>query len=62
MVEEDLRFALQQMDDLERFAVVGDSSLVEWITKISGALISPQVQHFEPTAIERAWRWVRAEV
>ncbi|MEZ4864968.1 MAG: STAS/SEC14 domain-containing protein [Caldilineaceae bacterium] len=58
VVDEDLRFALEHMDDIERCAIVGDSSLVEWITKVSGALISPQVKHFEPAAIDAAWRWI----
>lgn len=58
--DEDLRFAAQHMNDIERFAVVGDSTLVEWMTKLSGAVVGTEVRHFEPTEMDDAWRWVRA--
>lgn len=60
VVDDDFRFSLRHMDDIERLAVVGDTELVKWVARISGTLISPQVEYFEPAQIDEAWRWIRA--
>ena len=46
-------------NDLERHAIVGDSSFVAWAEKLGGALISGEVKHFEDSRYEEAWNWIR---
>ena len=46
--------------DVERYAIVSDSNLFEWTSKIAEAFISGEVRRFEDTRYEEAWRWVRS--
>ena len=58
-IAEDLKLA-PYASDLERYAIVGDSTLVEWAEKLGGALISGEVKHFEDSQYKEAWRWVQS--
>jgi len=46
--------------DLERYAIVSDSTLYEWSAKIAEAFVGGEVRHFEDSRYEEAWRWVRS--
>ena len=46
--------------DVERYAIVSDSNLFEWTSKIAEAFIGGEVRSFEDSRYEEAWRWVRS--
>jgi hypothetical protein len=46
--------------DVERYAIVSDSNLFEWTSKIAEAFIGGKVRRFEDSRYEEAWRWVRS--
>jgi hypothetical protein len=46
--------------DVERYAIVSDSNLFEWTSKIAEAFIGGEVRRFEDSRYEEAWRWVRS--
>lgn len=56
---EDLKLA-KYANDIERYAIVGDSTIMEWAEKLGGALISGDTKHFEDSQYEEAWRWVQS--
>jgi SpoIIAA-like len=56
---EDLKLS-RYRDDIERYAIVGESALLEWGTKLGDVLIGGEVRHFDPSREEEAWRWIRA--
>ncbi|CAN5577385.1 hypothetical protein BH24ACT21_BH24ACT21_07840 [soil metagenome] len=58
-IAEDLKL-MPYANDIERYAIVGDSAVVEWAEKLGGSLISGEVKHFEDSQYEEAWRWVQA--
>lgn len=56
---EDLKLA-PYASDIERYAIVGDVSLMEWAEKLGNSLIEGEIQHFEDSRYEEAWRWVQS--
>ena len=56
---EDLKLA-PYANDIERYAIVSDSTLVGWAEKLGDTFISGKVKHFEASQYEEAWRWLRA--
>lgn len=46
--------------DVERYAIVSDSNIFEWTSKIAEAFIGGEVRRFEDSRYEEAWRWVRS--
>lgn len=60
-LDDDLGFWLQHRQDLERYAVVGDSRLVEWATELGDRLVDTEVRYFEGDDLDDAWAWVRRD-
>ena len=56
---EDLKLA-PYANDIERYAIVGDSAIVEWAEKLGGSLIDGEVKHFEDSQYKEAWRWIQS--
>ena len=56
---EDLKLA-PYANDIERYAIVGDASFLEWAQSLGDALISGEIKHFEDSQYEEAWRWVQS--
>jgi hypothetical protein len=46
--------------NVERYAIVSDSNLLEWTSKIAEAFIGGEVRRFEDSRYEEAWRWLRS--
>lgn len=46
--------------DIERYPLVGDVSLLEWAEKLGNPLIEGEIQYFEDSRYEEAWRWVQS--
>ena len=46
--------------NVERYAIVSDSNLFEWTSKIAEAFIGGEVRRFEDSRYEEAWRWLRS--
>jgi hypothetical protein len=57
---EDLKLA-PYANDIERYAIVSDSTLIEWAQKkIGSSFIGGEVRHFEDSQYEEAWQWLRS--
>jgi hypothetical protein len=56
---EDLKLA-PYANDIERYAIVSDSTLIEWAQKIGGSFIGGELRHFEDSQYEEAWQWLRS--
>ncbi|QDX41432.1 STAS/SEC14 domain-containing protein [Salarchaeum sp. JOR-1] len=59
-LDEDVGFWLEHGDDIEKYAVVGDSTLVEWATAAGDRVSSIDIRHFDAGDIDDAWAWVDA--
>jgi predicted DNA-binding protein (UPF0278 family) len=58
-IAEDLKL-MPYANDIERYAIVGDSAVVTWAEKLGGSSIAGEVKHFEDARYEEAWRWVQS--
>jgi hypothetical protein len=58
-VAEDLKLA-PYASDIERYAIVGDGTVLEWAEKLGNSLIGGEIKHFEDSRYEEAWRWVQS--
>lgn len=56
---EDLKLA-PYANDIKRYAIVSDSTVIEWAKKIGDFFIGGEVKHFEESQYEEAWRWVQS--
>lgn len=56
---EDLKLT-RHANDLERYAIVSDSTTVGFVEEFGEALIGGEVKHFEDGQYDEAWRWVQA--
>ena len=56
---EDLKLA-PYAKDIERYAIVSDSTLIEWAQKIGSSFIGGELRHFEDARYEEAWQWLRS--
>ncbi|MGB3682497.1 MAG: STAS/SEC14 domain-containing protein [Rubrobacteraceae bacterium] len=56
---EDLKLA-PYANDIERYAVVGDASFLEWAQSLGDVFISGEIKHFKDSQYEEAWSWVQA--
>ncbi len=54
-----VRFIESHHQNIQRLAVVSDSSLLTEIPKIIAHLVHPEVKHFPESAYEDALRWLR---
>jgi len=59
VLAEDLKL-VQYASDVERYAIVSDSVVIEWAEKIGGLFIGGEVRCFENSRYEEAWRWLRS--
>lgn len=57
-VWEDLKL-IRYRNDIDRYAVVSDSRVFEWTSKVADALSSGQVRQFDTRQYEEAWDWLR---
>lgn len=55
---EDLKL-IRYRNDIERYAVVSDSSVLEWTSKLADALSTGEVRQFDTSQYEDAWRWLQ---
>ena len=51
---EDLKFVLHHLNDIERFAAVGDKSWEKWWVEIIGSLVQPRTKFFDISQEEEA--------
>lgn len=56
---ERLRFAKEHFGGIERYAVVGDSRVVEYLTTLADAFVDMDLRFFEVDEEKQAWAWVR---
>ncbi|MFC7199638.1 STAS/SEC14 domain-containing protein [Halospeciosus flavus] len=57
-LDEDIGFWLEHGDDIDRYAIVGDSKLVEWVTELEDRLTDIDLQYFEEEDLDEAWAWL----
>ena len=60
-LDEDIGFWLQHGDDIGRYAVVGDSSIMKWATKAGDRATEATVRYFEEPELDDAWEWVQGD-
>ncbi len=56
---EDLKLT-RYLNNIERYALVSDSALMEWVSKLGNALPGVEIKQFDTSRYEEAWYWVRA--
>src|SRR5918995_4053674 len=56
---EDLKLA-PYAKDIERYAIVSDSTLIEWAQKIGSSFIGGGVRNFDDSQYEGGGEWVRS--
>ena len=61
-LDDDLKFWLEHRDDLERYAVVSDNTLTEWLTELGDHLTGVDVEYFDIDERDAAWEWTREEI
>lgn len=57
-LEEDIAFWREHGDDIGRYAVVGDSTLMKWATKLGDKATAADVRYFDTADLEQAWDWI----
>lgn len=57
-LDDDLGFWLRHSENIDRYAVVGESPLLEWSSNIADRVSEPDIEYFEQTDIDDAWNWV----
>ena len=55
---EKLKFARDHAKDIERIAVLSDRVWIKSWVKVSGLLTHAEVEHFDRSEIEAAWKWL----
>ncbi len=50
-----------ERDNIERFAIVGDTGWEEWLARIYKPLLSAQIRDFPRSELEAALRWISAD-
>ncbi|WP_435102167.1 STAS/SEC14 domain-containing protein [Halarchaeum sp. P4] len=59
-LDEDIGFWLEHGDDIGRYAVVGDSRLLEWVTDVEDHLTSIDLRYFDEDEMDEAWDWLES--
>ena len=57
-LDEDLRFWLEHRDDIEKYAIVTDNSLIEGLVAVEDRLTDIGMREFDPEELEAAWLWL----
>lgn len=57
-LDDDLGFWFRHGEDLERYALVGDSRLVEWASELGDRVTSTDIRYFDEDDLDAAWEWV----
>ncbi len=57
-LDEDIGFWLQHGDDLEKYAVVGDNRLLEWVTDLEDRVTDVDLEYFGAADLDDAWAWL----
>lgn len=57
-LDEDLGFWLEHRDDIDRYAVVTENSLLEGLVAVEDRLTGMEVREFDPHEIDVAWAWL----
>jgi hypothetical protein len=55
---EDVKFDVKHFNDIERIAVVGETTWHEWMTKLFGPFTAAEVLYFEPHQADQARAWI----
>lgn len=59
-IDDDLGFWLRHSENIDRYAVVGESSLLEWSSEIADRVTEPDFEYFEQDDIDDAWNWLES--
>lgn len=58
-LDENVGFWLEHRDDVDRYAVVTDNSLVEGLVAVEDRLTAMEMREFDPDEIDDAWAWLK---
>lgn len=59
VLAEDLKLA-PYAKNIRRYAIVGDSAVMEVAEKVGDLLVGGEIKHFEDSQYEEAWNWVQS--
>lgn len=57
-LDDDLRFWLEHREEIEKYAIVTDNSLIEGLVAVEDRLTDIGMREFDPEEIEAAWAWL----
>lgn len=57
-LDDDVKLWRRYSDDIYRYAIVGESSLLKWATDVADRLTEVEVQFFDREARDEAWNWI----
>jgi hypothetical protein len=55
---EDVKFDVKHFNDIERIAVVGETTWHEWITMLFRPFTAAEIQYFKPDQTDQARAWI----
>ena len=58
---EDIKWNAKHLNDIERLAIVGETTWHKWMTGFCKPFTSAQIRYFAPGEIDRARAWVAEE-
>ncbi len=56
---DDIKFSTKHCNDVERIAMVGDSTWQEWMSKVCKPFTKAKVEYFDN--LDAAWAWLKEE-
>jgi len=58
--KDDFKFGMAHLDDIERFAIVGEKSWERWMALMAKPFMGPgRVRFFSRDELQKAWDWLR---
>jgi hypothetical protein len=59
---EDVKFDVKHFNDIERIAVIGETTWHKWMTALFRPFTAAEVQYFEPDQSDQARAWIEASL
>lgn len=57
---DDIKFSATHLNKLDRVALVGDQKWEEWMAKVCKPFTKAQVEYFDASHLDEAWKWLEA--
>jgi hypothetical protein len=57
---DDTKFGFKHRNNFEKLALVGGSKWMDWLTNLSGKIISGEIKTFPRDQLQEAWNWLKS--